>query len=283
MKKKTMQIISNILSFLKKTKVEEISNDNLKIRVCAKTDKGLIRYNNEDNYVYITNDDKSTGLNISERGMLFAIADGMGGHAAGEVASRIACDSILTYYNFKKFKSSNIISILKNIFIKTNLDIINKSIYHSELSGMGTTLSVLVLINKTALIAHIGDTRIYVIRNDDIQLLTKDHTEVQTILDMGYITPEEAAVHSSRNVLTQAIGVDHNLDVFSNTFEIECGDIFILTTDGLHDLITDEKIKKTILKNENNIKNACDTLVELAIDEGGKDNITVIILKIIDL
>ena len=257
-----------------------------KTETCGKTDIGLWRPNNEDRYLVI--DDTGKDFDIHGLGKMFVIADGMGGHAAGEVASRMACEGMLTYYMMpseatkKKISPDTILANLETVIRKTNSEIYKHGKRHRECAGMGTTLSVLLLWNDYALIGHVGDCRIYRLRGDSLERLTVDQTEVQSMLDDGTITSTQAASHPYRHVLLQAMGVSKHLDnVMTRVAEVVSGDIYLLSSDGLHDWVSDTDIQKTLTEHSA-LQPVCDALVKRALDKGGKDNITVLVIKALE-
>jgi protein phosphatase len=143
---------------------------------------------------------------------------------------------------------------------------------------MGTTLSVLLLLKEKALIAHVGDSRIYRLRRDFLEQLTEDHTFAQAFLQQGYMTSEEASRHPTRHVMTQAVGRGIE-SIFNKTENVEQGDIFLLCSDGLYDMLPDIEIKDILLENPK-VSDQCDRLVERALDMGGKDNVTVMVIQV---
>lgn len=254
------------------------------IKSSGKTDIGLFRENNEDRFLII--DPGNEAYDVSHSGLLFAVADGMGGHAAGEVASKMACEGLLEYYEpsiDRETESSDLVfrlEQLRRVIDKTNEDIYQYAQTHSEFSGMGTTLSVLVFFPEFAIIGHVGDSRIYRFRNRSLKQLTMDHTEVQAMIDTGHLTPEEAGVHPLRHALLQAVGTMAVLETIDTGIEsVQPGDLYLLSTDGLHDSVSDEDIEQT-LRETGDIHIACDRLVDLALKKRGRDNITLIIISI---
>lgn len=239
------------------------------MRVYYGTDKGLMRENNEDNFAI----EESEGLN------LYAVADGMGGHKAGEVASTIAVETITRIFK-KKIADGN---FKAPQFIIESIEAANKhvreeSLKREEYSGMGTTITMAVvdLCLKIAYIANVGDSRAYIIKNDEIIQVTEDHTYVQKLLKDGEITLEESIHHPKRNVITRAVGSEEY--VHADLFEIELSnnDIILLCTDGLTRHLPDEEILNTI--KEYGSSKSVQRLIKLANDNGGTDNITVIIV-----
>lgn len=239
------------------------------MRVYCETNKGLMRENNEDSFI----------VEESDRFSLYAVADGMGGHKAGEVASSIAIDTVKEI--FKKncgkndFKApSFIIESIEAANGRIRKEALNKE----ECSGMGTTISMAVvdLLLNIAYIGNVGDSRVYILRNDEITQITEDHTYVNELLKEGKITPEEAKHHPKRNVITRAVGSEEYVQ--ADIFEIELfdNDVILLCTDGLTTHLTDEKIFNTI--KEYGCSESVQRLIKLANDNGGTDNITIIIV-----
>ncbi len=236
------------------------------MEVFGNTDIGIKRKSNQDFY------------HISEDKNLFIVADGMGGHKAGEVASQMAVDTIVNYLNRWDLDSSN-----AEVRIKEALDLANKTVYQRSLEkkeclGMGTTVVLLYIYEDRALIANAGDSRLYIIRNDDIEQVTEDHSLVAELYKSGTITKEEAHKHPQKNIITRAVGTSENIEIDFFKLDIERGDIFLLSTDGLTNVVSDQRIKKELLKSDS-LEKACNKLIDLAKNEGSQDNITVLIVK----
>ena len=252
------------------------------IQTCAKTDIGFKREKNEDSFLVI---DHTTELyDVEGNGRMYALADGMGGHTGGEIASQMACKGMVDYYfgktdcrngsNFFRAKIRHLKSTLYGVHNK----IIEDSQINKEYEDMGTTLSVLILLKSKALIVHVGDSRIYRLRRDSFEQLTQDHTFAQAFLQKGYMTPEEASRHPLRHVMTQAVGRGIE-SIFHKTENVEQGDIFLLCSDGLYDMLPDIEIKDILLENPK-ASDQCARLVERALDMGGKDNVTVMVIQV---
>jgi serine/threonine protein phosphatase PrpC len=249
----------------------------------AKTDIGLKRKTNEDDF-YVA-DLTDTYINHRHMGIMFAVADGLGGHFAGDIASRMACEGLKNYYMEKlsEGKKSFSIDYLRTRLVNTIHDI-DKTITgraktEDACSDMGTTLSVLVLKDKTAIIAHVGDSRIYNLRNNQLVQLTQDHTFVQEMIDEGELDPANVSGHPLRNMLTRTVGTEEPLEeVFTMTEKISPGDSFLLCSDGLHGMVSDEAIYK-IMSADPDPETTSTRLIETAIRNGGKDNITVIVIR----
>lgn len=249
-----------------------------------KSDIGLVRHNNEDSYLVV--DQYCTHYDLQKFGLFFVIADGLGGHAAGEIASKMACEeAVSAYYNgVEILENSSDASELKIRRLEKTLwsahnKIVDFAKEHDELQGMGTTLSALALSDDKALIAHVGDSRIYRIRNHACERMTIDHTGNQHLIDTGKIQPEQENNHCYRRIITRVLGGGGDLAaVFTRVESVRSGDRFLLCTDGLHDLVTDNEIEK-ILSEHSSPQSTADALVNAAIRKGGHDNMTVIVIQ----
>lgn len=243
-----------------------------KIITSLASDVGCCRLNNEDCIQY-------SSLDRKQRNVLAIVADGMGGHAAGETASHEAVHSIQSHFMQQNY-TGDLIRSLKNAVMQANAHIYQLAVHDPALSGMGTTVTVLAIVNGFAYYAHVGDSRLYLIRNGSMQQLTQDHTLVFQMLNDGLISHEQAQTHPDRNIITRALGTKPtvDVDVAKSPIPIHTGDIFILCSDGLYDLVTDFEIAKLV--SENDPANTCHLLVESARSAGGYDNISVIILAV---
>lgn len=234
------------------------------MKIAKRTDKGLVRKNNED-YLYADPE-----LN------LFILCDGMGGHLAGETASKTAVLEISEYFkNLKIENSEDIEKAILEAIEMANSKILRLSSENEEYKGMGTTLSIGLVFEDNLYYTNIGDSRIYEMDNEGLRLLTRDDTYVNYLLDMGEISEEEAKNHPNKNVLTQALGTESKIKK-KNVFVSPIKDkIFLMASDGLTNMVTDKKLEE-ILKNED-LEAAADELLREALDNGGVDNITFII------
>ena len=236
------------------------------------TDIGKRRSNNEDSYCILDKKKPTT--------FLYAIADGMGGHAAGEVASDLTVQAIKGF--FKKIDTVSVSAdILIDLINQINEYVFYKASNNPELSGMGNTLSLLLILNNNKiLIGHVGDSRIYRLREKNFEQLTVDHTEVQAMIDAGHITKEAARHHPLRNLIRQAIGASRGLEqIFTLEEEALINDKYLLCSDGLTDMLEDEKIKE-ILNSSPTTDEAVNTLINAALEAGGRDNVTAIVVRI---
>ncbi len=241
------------------------------IKAYAKSDIGKVREMNQD-YFYISNSLDSI--------QLYILADGMGGYNGGEIASKLAVQTAKNYIenNFKDIEKDkdSIIQLLGSSMEYANMVVYEKSKERPELQGMGTTLEICLIYNNKVYIGHIGDSRIYRIRKEFIRKLTQDHSYVQKLVKEGTITKEEAAHHPQKNMLMKALGCNAfaEPDVMVKGFLKD--DILIMCSDGLTNMVDQETIYKLASKN---IEQAPKDLVELANNNGGYDNITVIVIK----
>lgn len=233
-------------------------------QVAYKTDIGLKREINEDSVL------------VCEDLGLFIVADGMGGHNAGEVASSLAV-SIIEDYIRSHIEIESKQELIQNAFLKANRDIYLKSLNDPECRGMGTTCSLVLSEEADVYIGHVGDSRIYYVANESIKQITEDHTLVEKLIKNGEITREAAKIHPKRNVITRALGTDSELKVDYLSQRVENGSKILICSDGLTGKINDDEILKMI--STNTIECAVESLVKLANDRGGLDNITIILIS----
>ncbi len=230
---------------------------------------GLVRKNNEDNCC-VCDDIK-----------LFAVADGMGGHKAGEIASRLALDELTSYLRTNStMLDKDPVEALRQAVCNANAAVLEfASTDEEKFRGMGTTITAAVHQENKIYVAHVGDSRAYLIRGEEIRLLTSDHSLVNELVKSGGITPEEAENHPQKNVLTRAIGTSRTVDVDINIEQVLSGDIIILCTDGLSNLVNPEELKQ-LAGTEIPLQERAKLLTERALDRGGGDNITVVLFQI---
>ncbi|HEU4390214.1 MAG TPA: Stp1/IreP family PP2C-type Ser/Thr phosphatase [Blastocatellia bacterium] len=239
------------------------------INASVVTDVGCVREINEDNGRYVRPGDPEV---LEKKGVLAIVADGMGGHSAGEVASKMAVDVISRAY-FEN--NDDVEEALTGAITEANRQIYEASLNDDNLRGMGTTCTALVLTNGTVVAAHVGDSRLYLVRNGGIYLMTEDHSAVMEMVRRGLLSIEEARTHPDKNVILRALGTNPEVEIamWDEPFPVRAGDHFLLCSDGLYDLVTDDEIKNAVLGNDS--QTACERLVGLARDRGGYDNITV--------
>ncbi len=241
------------------------------IKAYAKSDVGKVREMNQDDY-YI-----SESLDEVQ---LYMLADGMGGYNGGEIASKLAIQTAKSYIenNFSEINKDkeSIIQLVGSAMEYANMVVYEKSKESKELEGMGTTLEICLIYNNKAFIGHVGDSRIYRIRKHFIRKLTQDHSYVQKLVKDGTITQEEAIHHPQKNMLMKALGCNAFVepDVMVRGFLKE--DIYVMSSDGLTNMVPQEEIYQIAQKD---IEQAPKELIELANENGGFDNITVVIIK----
>jgi len=234
---------------------------------CGLTDTGRVRTHNEDYFSCID----------MRQGSLFLVADGMGGHDAGEVASRIAAESaareVRAYAGTGDPKT-----VLELAVLQANADVLKEA--NSKGSNMGTTLNLVLVAGDKAYIANVGDSRSYWIENGTIKRITEDHSLVEKLVSLGKMTREEARKHPKSNVLYRTIGSEGPLTVDLFQVLLRKGGSLLLCTDGLWGEVTDEAMHE-IFKTEKDVKKACARLIRTANENGGKDNITAIVVKVV--
>ncbi len=241
------------------------------MRAFATSDVGKTRQINEDFY-YISSE--------YEPIKLFIVADGMGGYNGGEIASKLAVESARRYIqsNFESAKNDkeSLLNLVKNSSMYANMIVYEKAMKNEELKNMGTTLDICLIYENKAFISHIGDSRVYRIRKDFMRRLTKDHSYVQQLVDEGKITKEESVNHPKKNMLIKALGCTEYIEPDVTVKGFIKGDIMLMCTDGLTNMIPENEILK-ILKE--NLDNPSKVLVDKANELGGLDNITTVIIK----
>ena len=232
----------------------------MKVTAAVATDVGLVRDGNEDSY--LTDEP------------LFAVADGMGGHRGGEVASQLAVQTLE-----KLFKKG--IGELPDQVQEANRVVFERSVVDEKVAGMGTTLTAALVEGDRIRLAHVGDSRAYLLREGDLRLLTEDHTLVHRMVTEGEISKEEAETHPQRSVLTRALGVETVVDVDDDTVQVRPGDRLLLCTDGLTSMVSEQAVEE-VLRAVPDPQEAAQRLVQLANEGGGADNTTVVVLDFSD-
>jgi serine/threonine protein phosphatase PrpC len=226
------------------------------------SDTGRRRRRNEDNYVVAP--------------PLFAVADGMGGAQAGEVASQLAASAL------EAGDSDGLDGIerIEALIQEANRSIFDRASTDPAASGMGTTMTVALVEGMTVAIGHVGDSRAYLVRGEQMEQLTEDHSLVNELLKTGKLSEEEAQIHPQRSVITRAVGTDPDVDVDGFTIEAEDGDVFLICSDGLSDMVEDEEILELVHRNRDDLDKAVKALVAAANRGGGEDNITAVAFRI---
>ena len=229
----------------------------MKVYQC--TNVGKVRKNNEDSLLV-------TEPNI------FVAADGMGGAAAGEVASKILVDTVK---NFLANVSEPLDEkVLSKAILKSNAAILREAKENPNLRGMGTTATILHIYKNQAYFAHVGDSRLYRLKNSALEQMTLDHSYVESLVRSGELTPAQAKVHPMKNILTQAVGAMEDIQVETGNFKVDGGEKFLLCTDGLTNMVDDDDIKNILIESNN----PAEDLINAALDNGGHDNVTAIVI-----
>jgi len=239
------------------------------LNIAVRSDAGKERLRNEDNYYC-----KKTGEMT-----VFAVADGMGGHAAGDVASLQAVETIgelVETAGIDFSSSAELFKFVENIIKQANSNIYFTASQESGKVGMGTTLTAGILFKQTLYLGHVGDSRAYRVTENSLERLTRDHSMVEEMMEEGRLSPEEARLHPQRNILTRALGTFPEIEVDIKRVNLEPGDGLLFCTDGLTSLVEDEEILR-IIKEEQDPEGAAARLVENANARGGYDNITLIL------
>lgn len=243
------------------------------------SDTGLKRPHNED-----------SAISDVDKGLLI-LADGMGGYKAGEIASAIAVTS--TYEQIIKGlkhikrgevdESTGLSSesmLVKKAIIDANSKIYTTATQEATCQGMGTTIVIALLHDDVLTVAHVGDSRMYRVRGENFEQITRDHSLIQELIDRGFYTPEEAAENTPRNLVTRALGIENKVEVDVLEEAISSGDIYLLCSDGLNDMVEDEEIHLTLSKYSANLVQAAEELVQKANANGGKDNTSIILMRV---
>jgi len=238
------------------------------LQVCGITDTGLHRPGNEDSFV--ANNDAGFCL----------VADGMGGAAAGEIASRIFAEAATEIINHTEQRSEkDAVALIKKTFLTANTEIRAHVADFPIHSGMGCTAELILFHEQGFVLGHIGDSRTYRLRQNKLVRLTKDHSLVQDQLDQGIITKNEARTHRLRNVISRAVGVSDQLEIDTIRGRYFAGDLFLLCSDGLTDMVDDKTIEQIIISKES-LTNRNRLLIEQAKTGGGRDNITAVLIEV---
>jgi protein phosphatase len=246
------------------------------LRLGARTDLGQVRENNEDKFDFIEPEDPAV---LARKGRIFAVADGMGGHSAGQIASELALKVFIrTYY---ADSSADVEASLVRAVQAANSYVVDVARAIPGRSGMGTTLTAAVVRDDDLFIAQVGDSRLYLLRSGAIQQITEDHSWVAEHVRRGTMTPEEAEVSPHRNVITRSLGGAPEVEPDIFAVKIEVGDRYLLCSDGLNGMVADAHLLEVGGAHSPSV--AAWNLVELANEQGGKDNITVLILDVASL
>jgi len=253
----------------------DITNPKPGVEAASLTDVGLQRDNNEDSYLYWEPEPEDE---FRRKGRLAIVADGMGGYEGGQEASRLAVETVRHVYDheFNGDPQSTL-----SVSLQTAHNAIQRYAFeHPQFSGMGTTCTALAIVDHQLFFAHVGDSRLYMIRGETTQRLTRDHSYVGRLVETGLVRSEDAESHPQRHILTAALGSGHELipDGPTQPVPLQNGDLLILCTDGLWSVVGERQLAQ--IANANPPADACRKLVRAALERGAPDNVTVIILRI---
>ena len=252
---------------------EGVPQRHLAVRAVLRTDVGLVRSENQDFGTYTTASEESIS---HPGGRLLIVADGMGGHRGGATASKLAGETVKMQY--LDSETSDIPTALRQSLSRANARIFSEAQSNPELRGMGTTTSVLAVRDHHGWLAHVGDSRIYLVRDGAIQQLTDDHSLVATMVREGLLTSQEAETHPRRNVLQRSMGVAEDVEIdVRGPFELREGDTFILCSDGLHGVVKEQELQEIAA---GTIEEAADEFLRRALERGAPDNVTVIVARV---
>ena len=234
------------------------------------TDVGMKRNINQD-YIFCSEDEVGSLPN------LFIVADGMGGHNAGDYAAQFCAKSVVS--TVAESKEKTLIGVLGSAIKKANEDLIKQAANKEEYEGMGTTFVAACIQDHNLIVANVGDSRLYIINENIIKQITEDHSLVEAMIKNGEIERKDARLHPNKNVITRALGANPNVNIDFFEVNLEEGDIVLMCSDGLSNMLEDEEIKSIIDTCSNDPKKAANKLLDKANINGGKDNIAIIIIK----
>ena len=251
-------------------------NLGIALEVAIATHPGMVRSHNEDSIAA----DAEAGLAV--------LADGMGGYNAGEVASGIAVELIKTEMKKsladkrpEELSGQNAEQLITEHATQANAAIYHASQSQPQYSGMGTTLVVALWHDNHISVGHVGDSRLYRLRGGALEQVTRDHSLLQEQIDSGMITKEQARHSQNKNLVTRAVGIDPEVETEVHTYPVQAGDIYLMCSDGLNDMVTDEDIQTTLSSLQANLPLAAQQLVQQACDNGGRDNVSVILVRVV--
>jgi serine/threonine protein phosphatase PrpC len=249
----------------------------VELQFAARTDTGLIREHNEDS------------IEFSSANGLAILADGMGGYNAGEVASSIATaivkesieGRLLSFgWNMRSYRAKHLQQLLVEAVEHANIAIYETARSEPQFAGMGTTLVVTLFHQDKVMVAHVGDSRAYRVRQGTLVQITRDHSLLQEQIDAGLVDPELARFSPNKNLVTRAVGVSDGVEIEIHEHVTEVGDIYLLCSDGLSDMLSTEEIVGIMTGTDSSLETTCDTLIQRANDNGGRDNTSVILIKV---
>jgi protein phosphatase len=239
----------------------------LSLQAAARTDVGLVRSNNEDKFGYDV-----------ERGV-FVVCDGMGGQACGELASQVGVETAVEFIRSHRAETANQTSLLQSAIEAANSAVRSAALEHADRTGMGTTIVALLFGDSSAAVAHVGDSRAYLLRNGTVTQLTEDHSLVAEQVRRGIITPEQAEFSNWQHVLLRALGGAEDTEIDAKDVPCQPGDIFLLATDGLTKAVTAVQLA-AVIGSAQSLEQACEQLIDTANSAGGDDNATCLLVRV---
>src|SRR5437660_5214171 len=270
----------------------------MNVELHAKSDVGRVRRGNEDNFLILDllsgrawtcsdgaeSPEEWRRFELGEKGLVLVVSDGMGGALAGDVASRMAVDSVREMLMGSESKSgcnpeSALVDCLKDATVYANLAIHLRSQEDSRCAGMGATFTGAAVRGDMLDLVQVGDSRAYIIRKNEIRLATKDQSLVQQLVDVGQISEAEAETHMFRNVILQALGAQSEVTPVTGRIRLRRGDVLLLCSDGLSGKLRSEDIQELVVTNNSDLAAACAALIDMANERGGEDNITVVLAR----
>ena len=249
------------------------------LEIVSQTHPGMVRSHNEDSVLF----EPAFGLVV--------LADGMGGYNAGEVASGIAVSVVSTeigqgLQNARAVDRDGAsgeelgVALLSENIRKANTSIFNAAQSQPQYAGMGTTIVSGLFYDNRVAVGHVGDSRMYRLRGEVLEAITRDHSLLQEQIDSGMISAEDARMSRNKNLVTRAVGIDAEVEPEIHVHDVHVGDVYLLCSDGLNDMVEDEDIQSTLYALQNNLPLAAEQLIQMANDNGGRDNVSVILVKI---
>ena len=249
------------------------------LEIVSQTNPGMARSHNEDSVAQ----EEACGLVV--------LADGMGGYNAGEVASGIAVSVVATELCHRLLDASPIdrdgetgeelgVALLRDNIQKANTSIYQAAQSQPQYAGMGTTIVSALFYDNRVVVGHVGDSRMYRLRGETLETVTRDHSLLQEQIDSGMISLEDARLSRNKNLVTRAVGIDAEVDPEIHVYDVRTGDIYLLCSDGLNDMVEDDDIRSTLYAMQGNLPLAAEQLIQMANDNGGRDNISVILVKV---
>lgn len=251
------------------------------IEIVSQTNPGMVRSHNEDSVAQ----EAACGLVV--------LADGMGGYNAGEVASGIAVSVVATEI-CQRLQDANPterdeasgdelgVLLLRDNIRKANASIFQAAQSQPQYAGMGTTIVSGLFYDNRVVVGHVGDSRMYRLRGETLETITRDHSLLQEQIDGGMISLEDARLSKNKNLVTRAVGIDAEVEPEIHVHDVRVGDIYLLCSDGLNDMVEDEDIQSTLYAMQSNLPLAAEQLIQMANDNGGRDNVSVILVKVKD-